>query len=239
MVKEKQHEKYAPRILSNREYESPLGQYRVEAGLKGRELEKLSGVANGIISSLQNGTMSPVYEKSCGGISVGFWKPDALKLTKVLGNILKENYQLRYPFDKDIPEVTVEDMFPRYACKVRRLEPTDEELNNASRSEYSMDARSAEEVYESIERSSKLKEIVEVSLMKRESATQESNERAFDILKQRFFYGKTLDEVGEKYNISKDRVRQIEKSSIKFLYNPRNARGLRELYNEGSVFQNG
>ncbi len=236
MVKGKSQERYAPRIRSDREYESPLGQYRVEAGLRVMELEKLSGVGIGTIGRLQNGTMSPVYEKSRGGVSVGSWKPDALKLTEVLGNILKENYQLRYPFDKDIPEVTVEDMFPRYACKVRRLEPTDEELNNASRSEYSMDARSAEEVYEGIERSSKIKGIVETSLMRRECTTQESNKRAFDILKQRFFYGKTLDEVGEKYNISKDRVRQIEKNSVNFLRNPRNAWELREFKNEGHIF---
>ncbi len=56
------------------------------------------------------------------------------------------------------------------------------------------------------------------------------NEREIDILKSRFgFYGVelTLAEVGKKYNLSRQRVQQIEENALRKIRNPKNSQSLR------------
>ena len=79
-----------------REHESPLGEYRVAAGLSTAELARRAKIPIGTISQLQNGMVTPIYQM---GKRKGRWKEGALAIAEVL-------------------QVPVEDLFPRYACRL-------------------------------------------------------------------------------------------------------------------------
>ncbi|MDH3353149.1 MAG: hypothetical protein OEL87_01760, partial [Nanoarchaeota archaeon] len=202
------------------EHKSPLGQYRLDAGLKIKDLAKLAKTHNSTIAELQNGSTSPIYENSYKGNMPGSWKPVTLRIAEVLETILKENAELRNSYNKDIPKVTVEDLFPRYACKIDFLKPTQEELASATGRDCDRITQSTEELYEEAEMLSKFKDIIRTSLNERENRLGRMEERMWGILERRFIYGDTLDEVSEKYKISRERASQIEKKALKILRHP-------------------
>jgi RNA polymerase primary sigma factor len=51
------------------------------------------------------------------------------------------------------------------------------------------------------------------------------------MLRERFFQGLTLDQIGEKYGISRERVRQIEAKALRMLKHPSRTKILRPLLN--------
>jgi transcriptional regulator with XRE-family HTH domain len=84
--------KYLPRVDSKREYESPIHEYRVAAGLTIRELAIQAGVSAEAISSLANGMRAPVTK---------------------LGQLTKSARKLC-----DFFSVGPEELFPRYICSL-------------------------------------------------------------------------------------------------------------------------
>ena len=54
------------------------------------------------------------------------------------------------------------------------------------------------------------------------------------MLRERFFQGLTLDQIGEKYSISRERIRQIEAKALRMLKHPSRARILRPLLNNSA-----
>jgi RNA polymerase sigma factor (sigma-70 family) len=54
------------------------------------------------------------------------------------------------------------------------------------------------------------------------------------MLRERFFQGLTLDQIGEKYGISRERIRQIEAKALRMLKHPSRARILRPLLNNSA-----
>ena len=90
--------RHLPRLRGNKEYESPIGEYRVAKGMTIQDLVRESGVQQTVISGLQNGTISPIYiSRSAGKI-----KPDAESVCRVLS-------------------ISIEDAFPRYFCRIRQV----------------------------------------------------------------------------------------------------------------------
>lgn len=87
---------YLPTYRTNREYESPLHEYRVAMGLTIRELSTYSGVTQTAISSLANGSTSPLCEKKKG--------------------TLKQSARILCDFFKVSPG----ELFPRYICELDR-----------------------------------------------------------------------------------------------------------------------
>ena len=70
------------------------------------------------------------------------------------------------------------------------------------------------------------------------------NQREIDIIKERFgFYDdeKTLEEVGAKYNLTRERIRQVEEKALRKLRNPKFRKYLeayRDLPNDKYIFNN-
>ena len=85
-----------PYFNSKREYESPIHEFRVAAGLTCKELMKQSNVNLTSIFALANGMMSPIKENGSGE--------------------LKESAKLLCQFFEVGPEV----LFPRYICTIDR-----------------------------------------------------------------------------------------------------------------------
>ncbi len=81
-----------PCFRTNREYESPLHEYRVAQGLTIAELTRKAGIKQQYISGLANGTISPLLRD-------GTVRPCAAKLCKFFN-------------------VDLEDLFPRYICSL-------------------------------------------------------------------------------------------------------------------------
>jgi transcriptional regulator with XRE-family HTH domain len=86
----------APRIDPRKEYESPINEYRVAAGLTHKELAAETNISSPTICSLANGTLSPIREKGGGQL-----RKDAKKLCEFFN-------------------VGPEDLFPRYVCSLNR-----------------------------------------------------------------------------------------------------------------------
>jgi RNA polymerase sigma factor (sigma-70 family) len=60
--------------------------------------------------------------------------------------------------------------------------------------------------------------------------------RQQDIINRRFFDGETLDEVAAHHGVHRERIRQIEAGALRKLKHPRNARLLKDIYEEGASY---
>lgn len=89
-----------PYYRKDREYESPLNEYRVSAGLTYKELAKLANVNETTLGKFANGTLSPLDER---GESQNSVKVSAKKVALAL-------------------KVSLEDLFPRYFCEMARAQ---------------------------------------------------------------------------------------------------------------------
>lgn len=87
-----------PYLRDDLEYESPIGQYRVSQGLTIKELCKKACVHISHYSGLQNGMISPIYER---GKNIGRLKSSARSICDTLN-------------------IKVEDAFPRYFCNIQK-----------------------------------------------------------------------------------------------------------------------
>jgi len=85
--------RYYPHLNSDKEKESPIGEYRVDKGLTINEFCAATGVKQVQYSAFQNGMESPINEKT------GQIKEAAQKICDFLG-------------------ISVEIAFPRYFCKI-------------------------------------------------------------------------------------------------------------------------
>ncbi len=90
-----------PYYRKDREYESPLNEYRVSAGLTHKELAMLAKVSVGTLTTFANGTISPLYEKK--GKEQNSVKVSAERVALALN-------------------VSLEDLFPRYFCEMVRAQ---------------------------------------------------------------------------------------------------------------------
>jgi RNA polymerase sigma factor (sigma-70 family) len=90
-----------PHVRSNREQESPIGQYRVALGLTIHQLCNIAEVHIAQYCRLQSGVESPIYDTNYKGARAGTPKRGVLRLCEALG-------------------IDFETAFPRYFCKMVR-----------------------------------------------------------------------------------------------------------------------
>lgn len=102
-----------PYIRSNREYESPIGQFRIALGMTIKELCDEAGCSPGTYGNLQNGLYIP-YDPKTGQV-----KSWVNKMSIILGASLSE-------------------LFPRYICEINRLRITlnQDQVNEITISEF-------------------------------------------------------------------------------------------------------
>jgi transcriptional regulator with XRE-family HTH domain len=166
--------RYLPRIHPSREYESPIGQYRVAMGLTIAELCELAGVAQHTYSALQNGMQSPLSNQRG---SIGQPRAAALAICRVL-------------------HVDFEEAFPRYFCRIiPPVDLTDEQVLDISHSQPPAD----------LERTVFARRRIEQVLAACRSLT--NRERL--VLHRYHVQGDTLEEVGGRLDLSRNRIAQI------------------------------
>lgn len=210
-----------PYMQTSKNHESRLGQYRIKAGLKVSELADLAKVSQGRVADFQNNNgSSPIYEKYYQGNLPGSWKPDALKIVEIINDKIRKDFTSKHPHVKHVPNITMKDVFPRYAAKIDSYKPTQEETASASGWGDRV-IRSPEEIYEQKEKSEIFKNIIKTRLNNTKNNLGKTDKRMWEILERRIVYGNTLQEVGDQYDISRGRVEQIEKKAIKILRNSR------------------
>jgi len=178
----------------NREYESSIHAYRVSRGLTLKNLSKAAEVSIGYISSLANGTRSPIFAMS------GHVKPSVSRIAKVL-------------------RADVEDLFPRYFCKIKSDSDVDlleAQLNEITVSTYSQ--VSAEEIVSRTQTRDKLGEVLN-SLPVRQAM----------VIRSRFFSMQTYSEIAQFLRVTVPRVQQIEATALRKLRHPSRAKILTEL----------
>ncbi|MCL1888900.1 MAG: hypothetical protein FWF99_00145 [Desulfovibrionaceae bacterium] len=90
--------KLVPHMHMNREYESPLHEFRVSAELFCKKLAEKTGVSVATIGQLANGMVSPIHGKT--------WQ-----LTESAKKLC------------DFFNVGPEELFPRYYCKINQAPP--------------------------------------------------------------------------------------------------------------------
>lgn len=80
-----------------------------------------------------------------------------------------------------------------------------------------------------------------IGVIKTALSDRQHGELKYNIIIDRYLSKLTLKEVGEKYGLSLERIRQIEKSAFKDLRNPRNKKiqHYQEYIAERSVFHSG
>jgi len=88
-----------------KDYESPIGKFRIAKGLHVKELCKKIGINQSVYGTLQNGMITPFYLWKW---KYGEIKPYVYKLCRVLG-------------------ATLSELFPRYICDIDRFEKWNEE----------------------------------------------------------------------------------------------------------------
>jgi len=184
---------YLPFINPDREYESPLGQYRVARGLTINELAEKCGIHLSNLVDLQNGMLPPYYLKknSSKGVNEGDLRPGIETMCKVLGASLGE-------------------LFPRYICDIERYKV-----------QRSFVPSQLEEFHPSVQFTNPEKSAANLELKKEASkclATLSPREEA--ILRMRIYEGETLEEIGEYFDITWVRVRQIEAKALRKLRHP-------------------
>ena len=189
-----------PYILKNREYESPLWEFRLARYLSLKELGKMCGCCDTEISNLQTGMAVPYYLQSNRkrGIVAGQMKPHVEKMAKILGASLAE-------------------LFPRYICDIRRFNCPDYlEIMRHFCSDFSR-GLSQDRLY------------IRLELMK-VLATLTPREEAILRFRFGFDgQHKTLESLARLLNVKKERVRQIEARALRKLRHPSRSRTLRDL----------
>ncbi|MDH3353150.1 MAG: hypothetical protein OEL87_01765 [Nanoarchaeota archaeon] len=208
-----------PYIQTSKNHESRLGQYRIKAGLKVSELADLAEVSQGRVADFQNNNgSSPIYEKYYQGNLPGSWKPDALKIVEIINDKIRKDFTSKHPHVEHVPNITMEDVFPKYAAKIDSYKPTQEETASASGWGDEI-VISPEENYIQNEKSEIFKNTIKTKLNNTRNQSGRTDKRMWEILERRVVYGDTLDEVSNQYNISRERISQIEKKAIKILRN--------------------
>jgi RNA polymerase sigma factor (sigma-70 family) len=176
-----------PSYKTNREYESNLSEFRIQAGLTVKELCEMSGVKQPMYSALNSGTIAPIIlAKTSPDGAQGEAKPAARKLALALGADLI-------------------DLFPRYFCSINEHKDIseDEIVDNWHNGLVSSDP--------------------EEDVLKRERQDigneifMKLKPRLRKILLARFTEEKTLSELAKETNLSRERIRQMEKMAINSL----------------------
>jgi RNA polymerase sigma factor (sigma-70 family) len=175
-----------PHIRQNREYESPIGQYRVAMGLTIKELAEKCDEITSVICGYQNGTILPYYivGNKNKGIPPGTVRPSAEKLCEIFN-------------------VKLSDLFPRYICDIERY--------NGPENRTPFTKSQLEDIYgsfqyvntEELEKKVEVREIL-TDVLARISPRKEA------VIRKRFYEDMTLEEVGNDFCLSRDRIRQIE-----------------------------
>ena len=107
---------HRPRLNHRKDYESKIGQMRVDKKLRIKDLCRLANITSNIYGGFQNGMLSPVHVR---GNSAGTIKPSAQRVI-------------------DILDCTLGQAFPAYSCDIDRRELTDDQQLEITMSEASM-----------------------------------------------------------------------------------------------------
>lgn len=194
--------RHLPRLRGNKEYESPIGEYRVAKGMTIQDLKRASGVHQTVISGLQNGTISPIYlSRKAGKI-----KPDAESICRVLG-------------------ISIEDAFPRYFCRIRQVgkDFTPDQILSISNGQQPPDPL---KTITRIEAISTLRHIISSVLSRRQYLVL-SRHFGFEDENPR-----SCIKIAEDLGLSSQRVFQIKRNAISRLVNTRAKVQLRECFEE-------
>jgi RNA polymerase sigma factor (sigma-70 family) len=179
--------RYLPSYRTNREYESNLSEFRIQAGLTVRELCEMSGVKQPTYSALNSGTLAPiVLTKTSPDGTIGEAKSAVRKLALALGADLI-------------------DLFPRYFCSIN-------EHKDISEDEI-VDNWHAGLVANDPVDNLLLQEVADVG----NEIFNKLPPAHRKVLFARIGKDMTLDEVGKMLGVSKERARQIEKKAIVIL----------------------
>lgn len=189
-----------PRYLHNKDYESNLAKIRVEENFTVLELAAAANTSICTISGLQNGMFSPVALNNTSGKHKGSIKYVVERLCKILN-------------------ATVGELFPRYVCDIKRGSYlTSAQILNMSCGEYTNPKGTVDEKNEK----KTLRKLIIKAL-----ATLTPREES--VLRKRFIDGLTLESIGKRFNISRNRVRQIEAKALRKLRHPTRSRILKQF----------
>lgn len=182
---------YYPFFRSNKEYESTIHTYRVAKGLKVCELAKMVGCEQSELSALANGTSAPFLFAANRGRPKGTIKLHVEMLVEIL-------------------EVPLSVLFPRYICDIERNRETGLLREQMPGITISQGSQNMTEDNRFKERRSKTLKTALKTLSVRERT----------VIDRRFYWQETLTEVANWFNVSQERVRQIEARALRKLRHP-------------------
>ena len=165
----------------NKEYESTLSEFRVNAGFKIKELCKALNITQNEYSSLNSGTMSPITK---------------------YGNVRESAGKIAEFFGADLY-----DLWPLYFCPMNQTKASDEELIcTFHQGLFDEEFDDPAVRYEKREDSRSFYNLIKAKLSKRE----------LEVMKLRM-NDETLEDIGDLFKVSRERVRQVEKKAINMI----------------------
>jgi transcriptional regulator with XRE-family HTH domain len=180
-----------PYLRENKDYESPLGEYRTAMGLSTLELAEKIGTGLSTIAALQNGTMPPYYEKRRGKHKVGEIRPYVKKMCTLFN-------------------VELKDLFPRYICDIQRYNP--ENIRDCYTDEQLMEFHTTNLNQEEIQIKKELSDFVHEVMKKTKERIASKH---FDIMQKRYFQDYSTNELAKEYSLTKSRIHQIYNETLK------------------------
>jgi len=175
------------RLDENVEHESRIAEFRVKYDITVRELADMCGCSNEDVVDLQNGTISPFYEKPTTRNGISYKTGDVRPYVGTMAFIF---------------ETTVSKLCPRYACEIDRknnLLVRNDGSHDISDEESTIDAINNKLVFE------KLRKPMDDWLTSREK----------EVLKKRFYNDLGLETIGKDYGITMEAIRQTEEKAIR------------------------
>jgi len=179
--------KQEARLKEGTEHESRIGEFRTKYNLGVEELAKICECSKTNIVRLQNGTMSPFYERA-----------RTIKGTSYnVGDVRPYVEKMSFLFAMTVPE-----LFPRYACEFDRKDNLLVYL---------------EEMVDINDEGSTVNNINNKLVFEKFWGKLDSwlTPREKDVLEKRFLDGLILEDIGKEYGTGRERIKQIRNKALK------------------------